>query len=96
MYAYVPECIYVYHMCAGAQGSQKSALAFLELELVHPPYGCWELDLGLLQEQALITAEMALQPLFCGFVCTDLSLSLVRITQKALIILNVTTVFISF
>jgi hypothetical protein len=45
----------------GARRSQKKGLGPLGLELVcKPPFGCWQLNLGPLQEQVLLTAEPTL------------------------------------
>ena len=52
-------CVVCTHVCSGACGGQESADP-LELES-QVAYGCWELNLGLLQEQqALLPAELSL------------------------------------
>ena len=43
------------HMCVGAQGDQRRALALLELELqTVVRHGCWEPNLGFLEGQQVL------------------------------------------
>jgi hypothetical protein len=57
-------CLYTTHI-PGIQGKQKASPDVLELDLemvVELPCGCWELNTGPLEEQAvLMTAEPSLQ-----------------------------------
>jgi hypothetical protein len=75
--------ICVPHACWSSRQS-KDCIGFPGSGVISP-YGCWELNLGLLQEQLLLTAEV---PILWVWMYS-LSLSLVKITQKHLILWNV-------
>jgi hypothetical protein len=52
----------MYTLCSCPQTHQKRALDFIT-DGCEPPCGCWELNLGRLEEQSvLLTAEPSLQP----------------------------------
>lgn len=62
----------VHYGMSGAHGGLKRALNPLELELwmvYGPPCGCWESNLGLLQEQQIfLTSDPSLQSQFQSFI----------------------------
>ena len=63
----LPECMYVYHVCANAHRSERRTSALLELDGCEPPSGCWEPNPGLLQEQPVVlAAKTSLQLLESG------------------------------
>lgn len=64
----LPTYVSVHHMCAWCPQRSEESVGSPETgvmdnyESCKAPCGCWEPDLGLFQEQVLMTAELALHP----------------------------------
>ena len=67
----LPPCMYVHRMHAWCLWKKEEAIKATrtgDTDGCEPPCGCWEMNLGPLQEpQVLLTAEPFLQPLIWGF-----------------------------
>lgn len=59
MYEYLPTYMYMYHVCAWClQWSQEGVRSpgIGVMNACEPPHGCWEQNLGRLQEQQMLLA----------------------------------------
>lgn len=62
---FLPVCVSVYHMHAAPKEARRGHWLLWDwsYRCLFGPYGCWELNLGPLEEQPVVlTAEPPLQP----------------------------------